>query len=50
MMTSRFLAQFHDEVHIWHRALFNVNEVFLLSRRFSVRGLTSSRFSLVRKR
>lgn len=30
MMASRFLAQFETEVTAWHRALFNVNEVFLL--------------------
>lgn len=30
MMASRYLAQFEKEVNGWQKALFNVNEVFLL--------------------
>jgi len=30
MMASRYLAQFEQEVNGWQKALFNVNEVFLL--------------------
>jgi len=30
MMASRYLAQFESEVNDWQKALFNVNEVFLL--------------------
>lgn len=30
MLASRFIAQFEKEVNAWHKALFNVNEVFLL--------------------
>ena len=30
MLASRYLSQFKVEVNDWHKALFNVNEVFLL--------------------
>lgn len=30
MLASRFVAQFEKEINSWHKALFNVNEVFLL--------------------
>jgi len=30
MLASRFVAQFRNEVNSWHKALLNVNEVFLL--------------------
>ena len=30
MLASRYLAQFEQEVNSWQKALFNVNEVFLL--------------------
>jgi len=30
MLASRFVGQFHNEVSSWQKALFNVNEVFLL--------------------
>ena len=30
MMASRYLAQFEQEVNAWQKALFNINEVFLL--------------------
>ena len=31
MLASRFVAQFQAEVNTWHKSLFNVNEVFLLT-------------------
>ena len=30
MLASRFVGQFENEVNTWHKALFNINEVFLL--------------------